>query len=144
MEIPVIGHLGLTPQSFNKMGGYRVQGKEVHEAERIIADAIELEKAGAFAVVLEGVPENLAKIVTEQISIPTIGIGAGKETDGQVLVFYDMLGYNEVVPKFVRKYADAKAILTNGIKDYCNDVKNGEFPSEQYTYKAKAEINRVY
>lgn len=144
MEIPVMGHLGLTPQSVHKMGGYKVQGKDNAEAERMINDAIELERAGAFGIVLEGIPENLAKIITEQINIVTIGIGAGKYCDGQVLVFYDMLGYSEEVPKFVKKFAKAGEVITDGVKSYIKEVKSGEFPSKEYTYKAVADIKKIY
>lgn len=144
LEIPVVGHLGLTPQSVNKMGGYKIQGKEKIDAEEILEDAKLLEKAGAIGIVLEGVPENLAKLITEKVNIPTIGIGAGMYTDGQVLVIYDMLGYNELVPKFVKKYANIKETSITAIKEYIEDVKNGNFPSKEYIYKAKSEIERIY
>lgn len=144
MEIPVIGHLGLTPQSVHKMGGYRVQGKESSEAEQMIKDALELQHAGAFAVVLEGIPENLAQIITNELKILTIGIGAGRFTDGQVLVIYDMLGYNEEVPKFVKKFANAKEVLSSGVTQYISEVKGGIFPGDDNIYKAVADIKRIY
>lgn len=143
-EIPVMGHLGLTPQSVNKMGGYKIQCKEEKDAEILLKDALDLQNAGVFSIVLEGVPENLAEIVTKELYIPTIGIGAGKHTDGQVLVFHDMLGFNIEVPKFVKKYADFNTISTNGIKKYIEELKQGIFPSEEFTYKAKADIKRIY
>ena len=144
MEIPVIGHLGLTPQSVNSMGGYRVQGKSEESAKEMLKDALDLEKAGVMAIVLEGIPENLAKLISEKLTIPTIGIGAGKYTDGQVLVFHDMLGFNEVVPKFVKKYANVGIEIDLAIKSYIDDVKNGEFPKKENIYKAQAEINKIY
>lgn len=140
MEIPVAGHLGLTPQSVHKMGGFKMQGKSKSDAEIIIEDAIALEKAGAFCIILEGIPENLAKIVSESVNIPTIGIGAGRYTDGQVLVIYDMLGFNDKVPKFVKKYINGKELLEEAIKKYVSEVKNGQFPNDENIYSVLAEI----
>ena len=134
-EIPVMGHLGLTPQSVHAEGGYRVQGRRLDSARRIIRDAEALEEAGAFALVLEGVPEVLTSVVTERICIPTIGIGAGRSADGQVLVFHDLLGIGfGRYPKFVRRYADLRRIAADALARYREDVKNGDFPDKQETY----------
>ncbi len=143
-EIPVMGHLGLTPQSVNMFGGYKIQGKDEKAAEQIIREAKLLEEAGVFSIVLEGVPENLAEEITKQISIPTIGIGAGKETDGQVLVFHDMLGFNKSVPKFVKKYSNAGEELSKAVLDYIKEVKNGLFPAKENIYTVQAEIKKLY
>jgi len=140
MEIPVAGHLGLTPQSIHKMGGFKMQGKSKSDAETLIDDAIALEKAGAFCIILEGIPENLAKIVSGSIKIPTIGIGAGRYTDGQVLVIYDMLGFNDKVPKFVKKYINGKEILLEAVKKYVSEVKESTFPNDENIYSVLAEI----
>jgi 3-methyl-2-oxobutanoate hydroxymethyltransferase len=135
-KIPVIGHLGLTPQSVHKLGGFKVQGKTEKEKQKIIEDAKELEKAGAFAIVLEAIPQMLAGEVTEILSIPTIGIGAGVYCDGQVLVIDDILGMVEDWnPKFVKKYANLSKIIKNAVKNYIDEVNNGEFPKEENTYK---------
>lgn len=135
-QIPVMGHLGLTPQSVNAFGGFKVQGRDEENAKRILDDALALQDAGVFSIVLEGIPEKLAKEISEQLFIPTIGIGAGKYCDGQVLVLQDMLGmYDNFVPKFVKKYADLNSVITSAVKDYINEVQNGDFPSEEYTYK---------
>lgn len=133
--IPVMGHLGLTPQSIHKFGGYDVRGVDEKEAEKILNDAKELESAGAFSIVLEKIPLGLAKKITETISIPTIGIGAGPFCDGQVLVVYDMLGlFEEFKPKFVRRYAELSKIIRNAFENYISDVKSGKFPSESESY----------
>lgn len=133
--IPVMGHLGLTPQSIHKFGGYDVRGVEEKEAEKILNDAKTLESAGAFAIVLEKIPSELAKKVTDSVSIPTIGIGAGPFCDGQVLVVYDMLGlFEEFKPKFVRRYAELAQIIREAFKNYISDVKTGKFPSEDESY----------
>lgn len=137
IEIPVVGHLGLTPQSIHKMGGYKVQGKTLKEAETIFDDALHLERAGVFAIVLEGIPEELGKEISAAISIPTIGIGAGRYTDGQVLVMNDMLGYNDKVPKFVKKYINAKELMVNAVKEYSYEVKSGKFPDSENVYFEK-------
>ncbi|MFV0392724.1 MAG: 3-methyl-2-oxobutanoate hydroxymethyltransferase [Paludibacteraceae bacterium] len=135
-QIPVMGHLGLTPQSVNAFGGFKVQGREAEDAKRIMEDALALEEAGVFAITLEGVPEGLAKDISEKLYIPVIGIGAGKHTDGQVLVLQDMLGmFNDFVPKFVKQYADLNTIITNAVKDYIREVQNGDFPAEKHTYQ---------
>lgn len=135
-EIPVMGHLGLTPQSIHSEGGYRVQGRRLDKARRIIRDAQALEDAGIFALVLEGIPEALASVVTERISTPTIGIGAGRSADGQVLVFHDLLGMGfGRYPKFVRQYANLRQVATEGLRRFREDVKAGNFPDANETYR---------
>ncbi len=134
-EIPVMGHIGLTPQSINVFGGYKVQGKNIKRAEELIEDAIYLEKAGCFSIVLELVPKEISKIITEKVKIPTIGIGSGPYCDGQVLVFHDMLGMNPLADfKFLRKYANLSDEIENGITNYINDVKKGSYPSENESF----------
>ena len=133
--IPVMGHLGLTPQSINKFGTYNVRAKEEAEANKLIEDALLLEKLGCFAIVLEKIPAALAKRVTEMLSIPVIGIGAGGDTDGQVLVLQDMLGINQgFSPKFLRRYADLGNVINDALVRYINDVKCGDFPNENEQY----------
>lgn len=133
--IPVMGHLGLTPQSIYRFGSYKVRAREKTEAEELLRDAKLLEEAGAFALVLEKIPANLAAEVTRSISIPTIGIGAGQICDGQVLVINDMLGLNtEFHPRFVRKYADLDNIIHDAVSRYVDDVRNGQFPLEEESY----------
>ena len=140
-EIPVMGHVGLTPQSIRKMGGFKVQGTEGEKAEEIYRGALALEKAGAFAVVLESVPEELAAEITKSLKIPTIGIGAGPYCDGQVLVVNDMLGYSTgYMPKFVKKYADLVEIISKAVNDYITDVRQGRFPDDEHSYHLKKEI----
>ncbi len=135
MGIPVMGHVGLTPQSIHQFGGYRVQGKEKAGREAILQDALGLEAAGAFAVVLEGIPMNLAGEITERLSIPTIGIGAGVNCDGQVLVVHDMLGmFDMYTPKFVKKYADMKTVMTGAVEKYIAEVKEQKFPDKQHSF----------
>jgi len=147
-EIPVMGHLGLTPQSVNAMGGYKVQGRERSAAEALIADARALEDAGCFSIVLEGVPDEVARMVTDAVSVPTIGIGAGPWCDGQVLVYHDVLGIEDrIVPKFVRRYANLKAEATAGIAAYADDVRTGRFPGHEESYHltdAQAEALGLY
>lgn len=133
--IPVVGHIGLTPQSVNVLGGYKVQGKDKETAARLLEEALEIEEAGAMMLVLECVPRQLASFITEQLSIPTIGIGAGADCDGQVLVYHDILNYGVGrLPKFVKKYTDGNQILGDGITRYVQDVKSGEFPEEKHTF----------
>ena len=133
--IPVMGHLGLTPQSINKFGTYAVRAKEEREAEKLIADALMLQEIGCFAVVLEKIPADLARRVSEQLSIPTIGIGAGNGCDGQVLVMHDMLGINKgFSPKFLRRYADLATVINDAVGHYIDDVKSGDFPNENEQY----------
>lgn len=133
--IPVMGHLGLTPQSIYKFGTYSVRAKEEAEAEKLKKDALLLEKAGCFAIVLEKIPASLAKEVSQSLSIPTIGIGAGPECDGQVLVMHDMLGINtEFKPRFLRTYLDLHGLVKGAVEHYVRDVKSGDFPNEQEMY----------
>lgn len=134
-EIPVMGHLGLTPQSFHAMGGFRVQGKDLDAARTLVEDALALEDAGCFALVLEGIPDVVAQLITESVSIPTIGIGAGIHCDGQVLVFHDVLGLDDrPAPKFVRRYAALKADAVAGLRAWAEDVRHERFPSDAETY----------
>lgn len=134
--IPVMGHLGLTPQSIYKFGTYKVRAKEEKEAEELLEDAKQLEEAGVFSIVLEKIPTGLAKKVTESLSVPTIGIGAGPHCDGQVLVLHDMLGLNkDFSPRFLRRYADLHTEMTSAVEAYMKDVKSGDFPNENEQYK---------
>lgn len=133
-EIPVCGHIGLTPQSINKLGGYKVQGKTKAEYDRLLEEAIQIDKAGAFMLVLEGMPEDLAKVISETIKIPAIGIGAGRYCDGQVLVFHDMLGWSEFIPKFVKSYAEIGKSMTSAINAFAKEVKDGSFPTKEQVY----------
>lgn len=140
-SIPVVGHIGLTPQSVNAFGGFKVQGKDEAAAKKLIENAKALEKAGVFAIVLECVPAKLAKIITDSISIPTIGIGAGVGCDGQVLVYQDMLGmYSEFTPKFVKKYANVGEQMKKAFNDYIKEVGDGVFPGENHGFKISDEV----
>ena len=140
-SIPVCAHIGLTPQSINAFGGFKVQGKTEAAAKKLIADAQAVQAAGATMVVLEGVPTKLAAKITEMLDIPTIGIGAGAECDGQVLVYQDMLGmFTDYVPKFVRQFSSVGEIMKNAFKDYIESVQNGSFPAEEHTYKIDDDI----
>jgi 3-methyl-2-oxobutanoate hydroxymethyltransferase len=136
MDIPVMGHIGLTPQSIHAMGGYRVQGRARTDALGLLEDAKAIEDSGAFAIVLEGIPADLAREITDTVSVPTIGIGAGTNCDGQVLVVNDMLGLSagERPPKYVKKYADLESIILQAAKDYIKDVSEGAYPSEKHSY----------
>jgi 3-methyl-2-oxobutanoate hydroxymethyltransferase len=135
IDIPVMAHIGLTPQSIHRMGGYKVQGRK-EQAERILADALAVQEAGAFSVVLEGIPSPLAKTITEQLSIPTIGIGAGVDCDGQVLVIHDVLGLCEKYsPKFVKRYADLAPVINSAVQSYLEEVRSGAFPTESHSFK---------
>ena len=137
-SIPVMGHLGLTPQSVHKMGGYVVQGRDEDQARQLLDDAVALEKAGCYALVLEGVPLELARHITQRVSIPTIGIGAGKHCDGQVLVSYDLLGMNpDFKPKFVKRYADLHGSITAAAGAFFAEVRGGAFPDEEHSFKGK-------
>ncbi|NOX35383.1 MAG: 3-methyl-2-oxobutanoate hydroxymethyltransferase [Deltaproteobacteria bacterium] len=130
--IPVQAHIGLTPQSVHQMGGFKVQRDE----DRLLKDARDVQEAGAFSVVLEGIPSNISLKITKELQIPTIGIGAGVECDGQILVLHDMIGINErFLPKFVKKYADIAVVAKKGLEQYIKEVKGGEFPSKEYEYK---------
>jgi 3-methyl-2-oxobutanoate hydroxymethyltransferase len=135
MGIPVMAHLGLTPQFVNQFGGFKVQGKSDEAAERIQRDALALQEAGAFSLVLEGIPAPLGKLVTQRLDIPTIGIGAGPDTDAQVLVIQDMLGLSgERVPKFVKRYADLRGAMTDAVREYIAEVESGAFPTDEHSY----------
>ena len=143
-EIPVMGHLGLTPQSIHAEGGYRVQGRQLDTARQIIQDAQALDEAGVFALVLEGIPEVVTSVVTERISAPTIGIGAGISADGQVLVFHDLLGLGfGRYPKFVRQYANLGAMAADALRRYGDDVRSGRFPSKKETYNVDASLEEA-
>jgi 3-methyl-2-oxobutanoate hydroxymethyltransferase len=140
-EIPVMGHVGLTPQSVNALGGFKVQGKTFEAAQQLIRDARGVEAAGAFSIVLESVPRELAARLTEQLRIPTIGIGAGPECDGQVLVFHDLVGLTfGGVPKFARQYANVAGTISRAVSEYCEDVRSGRFPSDAESYHLPAEM----
>lgn len=140
-QIPVMGHIGLTPQSIHVLGGFKVQGKEEKAAKALIEDAMALEDAGVFAIVLEAVPEALAKIITEKVSVPTIGIGAGKYCDGQILVVNDLLGmYSDFTPKFVKAYAKLKTVITDAVGGYIGEVRSQQFPEKQHTFKINEEV----
>ena len=139
-EIPVMGHLGLTPQSVHAMGGFKVQGKQHDAALELVADAKSLAAAGCFAIVLEGVPDAVARMVTDAVDVPTIGIGAGRDCDGQVLVFHDVLGIEDrITPRFVRRYADVKAVSVAGLAAFAGDVRSGAFPNDDESYHLSAE-----
>ena len=139
--IPVCAHLGLTPQSIHAFGGFKVQGKTEEAAKKLLEDALEVQKAGAFAVVLEGIPRKLADLVTEKLSIPTIGIGAGNGCDGQVLVYQDMLGmFSDFTPKFVKRYANTGEVMKDAFRQYIGEIQSGAFPSEEHEYKIDDDI----
>ncbi|MGL5649617.1 MAG: 3-methyl-2-oxobutanoate hydroxymethyltransferase [Clostridium sp.] len=140
-SIPVMGHIGLTPQSINSIGGFKVQGKEEDKARALIESAKALEKAGAFAIVLECVPSKLSKIITESINIPTIGIGAGNDCDGQILVYQDMVGmFSGFKPKFVKRYRELGEEMKEAFKEYDREVKDKVFPSEEHSFKISDEV----
>jgi 3-methyl-2-oxobutanoate hydroxymethyltransferase len=143
--IPVMGHLGLTPQSIHKLGGYSLRAKEMAEAKKLIDDATALEEAGVFAIVLEKIPTTVAKMVTENISIPTIGIGAGPFCDGQVLVTQDLLGiFEKFVPKFVKRYAHLAPLMRQAISDFIKEVRTGRFPTDEHSYElSETEIAKI-
>ena len=144
--IPVMGHLGLTPQSINAFGGNKVQGKSEEAAKKLIEDALAVQEAGAFAVVLECIPAKLASIITKKLTIPTIGIGAGAGCDGQILVYQDMLGmYQDFSPKFVKHFAEIGKTMKEAFDNYAKEVKNSSFPAVEHTFKIDDEIlNRLY
>ena len=134
IDIPVMAHIGLTPQSIHRMGGYKVQGRK-EQGDRVLEDALAVQEAGAFSVVLEGIPAHLAARITEELSIPTIGIGAGPSCDGQVLVIHDILGLCEKYsPKFVKRYAELGPIITEAVKQYVDEVRTGEFPTAEHSF----------
>ncbi len=138
--IPVFGHIGLTPQTANMLGGFKVQGKSLDAARKVVDDALALEEAGVFAIVLEAIPRQLAAIITEKLSVPTIGIGGGLSCDGQVLVLHDLVGlFRRFTPKFVKVYADIYAVQLQAVKAYVSDVQEKKFPAEEHTYTMKDE-----
>ena len=140
-SIPVVAHIGLTPQSVNAFGGFKVQGKSEEAAKKLLEDALAVEAAGAFAVVLECVPAKLAKLISEKLRIPTIGIGAGADCDGQVLVYQDMLNmYGEFVPKFVKQFGNAGPVMKEAVQEYVKAVGEGTFPEEQHTFAINDDI----
>jgi 3-methyl-2-oxobutanoate hydroxymethyltransferase len=147
-EIPVMGHVGLTPQSVNVVGGFKLQGKNADDARRLMDEAIALDQAGCFSIVLECVPSELAALITERVSAPTIGIGAGPACDGQVLVFHDLLGlYDALAPKFVRKYADTGKEMREAVEHYLQDVRSGRFPdgnTESFHMSTTEELKKLY
>jgi 3-methyl-2-oxobutanoate hydroxymethyltransferase len=138
--IPVMGHIGLTPQSATALGGFKAQGRSAEKARQLVADALALQAAGCFAIVLEAVPSEVAARVTSALDVPTIGIGAGVDCDGQVLVWHDMLGlYDGRAPRFVKRYADLASTITSALAEYADDVRGRRFPAEQHTYSIPAE-----
>jgi 3-methyl-2-oxobutanoate hydroxymethyltransferase len=138
--IPLMGHIGLTPQTADKIGGFKVQGKDAQAARRLIEQAGELEKIGCFSIVLECVPDKIAEIITRKLRIPTIGIGAGKLCDGQVLVIHDLLGlFDRYVPKFAKRYVDLSSLITQALQEYKKEVIEGRFPAEVHCFKIKEE-----
>lgn len=146
--IPVCGHIGLTPQFVMQFGGFKIQGKTKEAAEKLINDAIALEKAGAKMIVIECVPAEIAKLITEKISIPTIGIGAGAQCDGQVLVWYDLVNiYDGFKPKFVKRFAEAGKLIQQAYEEYAQEVRNGQFPTPEHTFATKMsddELKKLY
>lgn len=139
--IPVCAHLGLTPQSINAFGGFKVQGKSEDAARKILQDAKAIEEAGAFAVVLEGIPKKLADLITRELRIPTIGIGAGNGCDGQVLVYQDLLGmFSDFTPKFVKRYAEVGEVMKNAFKQYFEEIQSGAFPAKEHEYSIDDDI----
>jgi 3-methyl-2-oxobutanoate hydroxymethyltransferase len=135
--IPVFGHIGLTPQTAAMLGGFKVQGKSVDQARRVVDDALALEDAGAFALILEAIPRQLAAVITQKVKIPTVGIGGGLDCDGQVLVLHDMLGLNDWTPAFVKQYADLGAAAARAARAFAEDVAAHKFPAEEHCYKAR-------
>lgn len=143
-DIPVMGHIGLTPQSIHHIGQYRVRGKAVEEAENIIDEARRLEEAGVFSIVLECIPGQVARAVTKMLKIPTIGIGAGPDCDGQIIVFHDLVGLSDGhLPKFVKKYLDLHDLILRALKEYTKDVREGLFPDKNHTYHIKPDLLRL-
>lgn len=143
--IPVMGHIGLTPQTISMLGGFKVQGKDAQAGQKIIDDALSLEEAGAFSVLLEAVPAPIAKMVTERLTVPTIGIGAGVHCDGQVLVVHDMLGlFDRFTPKFAKKYVNLSEIIMKAFEAYRDDVQKGEFPTDQHSFHIdEKELSKI-
>ena len=140
-EMPVMGHIGLTPQSMHAMGGFKIQGKTIDAANALVDEALAIETAGVFSIVLEGVPDEVARMVTDAVSVPTIGIGAGPHCDGQVLVYHDLLGLQDrLIPKFVHRYANIKADSVAAVEAYAADVRSGRFPSPDESYHLGADV----
>jgi 3-methyl-2-oxobutanoate hydroxymethyltransferase len=140
-EIPVMGHIGLTPQSVHAMGGFKVQGRQHDAALALLDDAKALAAAGCFAIVLEGVPDEVARMVTDNVDVPTVGIGAGRDCDGQVLVYHDLLGIEDrMLPKFVRRYADLGTASVDALRAFAADVRSGHFPNDTESYHLSAEV----
>jgi 3-methyl-2-oxobutanoate hydroxymethyltransferase len=138
--IAVMGHIGLTPQSAVKLGGYRIQGKTVGRAKELLEDALAIQEAGCFAIVLEAIPASVAELITGKLSIPTIGIGSGRGCSGQVLVFHDLLGlFDKFSPKFVRQYANLRVPIVDALKAYCRDVESGDFPGDEHSFNKDSE-----
>jgi 3-methyl-2-oxobutanoate hydroxymethyltransferase len=143
--IPVMGHIGLTPQLVSKIGGFRVQGKSAETGVQLLRDALAMEKAGCFAIVLEAIPDRVAQLITERLEIPTIGIGAGAHCDGQNLVLHDMVGlFDRFTPKFVKKYADCWGIIGKALQDFQEDVRKGEFPRAEHSFTMKDEEYQAF
>ena len=144
--VPVMGHIGLTPQTASQLGGFKVQGKDAAAAQQLIEDAMGLEEAGAFAIVLECVPAPVAKMISEKLSIPTIGIGAGPDCDGQVLVIHDLLGiFDRFTPKFVKKYAALNGTIVDALSTYAKEVEDGTFPGPEHSFgMVEEELQRLY
>ncbi|MDI6705090.1 MAG: 3-methyl-2-oxobutanoate hydroxymethyltransferase [Bacillota bacterium] len=145
--IPVMGHIGLTPQTISKLGGFKVQGKSAEAVRKLLEDATALEEAGAFSLILECVPEEAGRLITHKISIPTIGIGAGRYCDGQVLVFHDMVGlFEKFIPKFVKRYANLGEEVVKALKDFKGEVKEGKFPADDHVFGgvSEEELKRLY
>ena len=141
--IPVMGHIGLTPQSSSQLGGFRVQGKNLIAAGKLLDDALSLEEAGAFCIVLEAIPNPIAQAITERLRIPTVGIGAGPYCDAQVLVIHDLLGlFERFVPKFVKQYAQIGKDIVSALSQFDREVKTGEFPDEEHSYHIKKEVEQ--
>jgi 3-methyl-2-oxobutanoate hydroxymethyltransferase len=139
-EVPVVGHIGLTPQSLHKLGGFKVQGKDLSGIEQLMKDAMALDRAGVFCMVLEGVPREVAAMITHEVSVPTIGIGAGPDCDGQVLVLHDILNLTFAPPaKFVRRYGDAASLINNAVQQFKADVQSGSYPADEESYHLPRE-----
>ena len=144
-EVPVLAHLGLTPQSVHRLGGFKVQGKLKEKAREIYQDALDLEKLGVFAVVLESIPQELGRKISAALHIPTIGIGAGCGCDGQILVFHDLVGFTDLyMPKFVRKYADTRSLWLGALQKYVGDVQGGRFPDDKESYRLGQDIEEFF
>lgn len=143
--IPVMGHIGLTPQSYTQLGGFKVQGKTADSAKALVDDAKALEDAGVFSILIECVPAEVGKLITENVSVPTLGLGAGADTDGQIVIVHDMIGFfAKFRPKFVKQYCNLTEILLDAFKSYVKDVKSGEFPKPEHFYKiSKEELEKI-